>query len=317
MANVCRCYVIIIALSFAASAAHAQLINGGFETAGTNYVFPNVDGDGFILTNTPFAASWTPSGGAYVARTATNSPQQGQYRDTFTGYPYVGINDSGVTNTAHSGGFALRAFGPDTNTCCGGSGAFQVISSNTVAAVSNNTIWVFSGFVLNWSGDFLQDVGVGTVGFGLLQIVFQDANGGTIASQDGFHWDTNTVLDAWQPTSVTATSPAGTAQIAFFALHVGENNALGSLFFDDLSVTNTGVAPPPPPPPPIVTNQFQAVIQVGNQVCWPTVNNTSYQAQSSDDNVTWTDFGARMPGDGTTNCAFGVTHKFYRVQQLP
>jgi hypothetical protein len=100
-------------------------------------------------------------------------------------------------------------------------------------------------------------------------------------------------------------------------LHVGQNGVLGSIFFDDLSVTNTGVAPPPPPPPPIVTNQFQAVIQKGNQVCWLTVSNTSYQAQSSDDNANWTDFGSRMPGDGTTNCAFGASHKFYRVQQLP
>ena len=76
MANVCRCYVIIIALSFAASAAHAQFINGDFETAGTNYTFPDAgDGQFPIISNT-FAAGWTPNG-SYVARTATNGPQQG------------------------------------------------------------------------------------------------------------------------------------------------------------------------------------------------------------------------------------------------
>lgn len=322
MANVCRCYVIIIALSFAASAVHAQLFNGDFETTGTNYTFPDNGDMAFPVLSNTFAAGWTPFSGAYCARTATNGPQQGTYEELTIGYDFFGINQSksnGIpTTTSHGGLYSLRTFGTFTNQCCGGSGAGQIISSNTVAAISNNTIWVLSGFVLNWSGDPLSDSLAGIQNFGCLQIVFLDTNNVFLGSQDGTHWGTNNAtLDVWQPTSVTATSPAGTAAIEFIAEHVGQSGALGSLFFDDLSVTNTGVAPPPPPPPPVVTNQFQAVIQVGNQVCWPTVNNTSYQAQSSDDNVTWTDFGTRTPGDGTTNCAFGVTHKFYRVQQLP
>jgi len=318
MANVCRCCVIIIAFSFAASAVHSQLINGGFETAGTNiYAFPdNGDGAFPVISNT-LAAGWTPLGGSYVARTATNTPQQGTYEESSIAYDFVGINQSGFTNTAHAGGFALRAFGTFTNQCCGGSGAGQIISSNTVAAVSNNTIWVFSGNVLNWSGDPMSFANTGLTGFGLLQIAFLDTNGAIFATQDGTHWGTNNApLDVWQPTSVTATSPAGTASIEFFALHVGQNGALGSIFFDDLSVTNTGVAPPPPPPPPIVTNQFQAAIQTGNRVCWPTVVNASYQPQSSDDNSTWTPIGSPIPGDGASNCVFGVSHKFYRVLQL-
>ena len=52
----------------------------------------------------------------------------------------------------------------------------------------------------------------------------------------------------------------GNSPIEFHGLHVGMSAALGSIFFDDLSITNVGVAPPPPPPPPVVTNQFQAVI---------------------------------------------------------
>jgi hypothetical protein len=307
----------LILFAFTAISAHAQVLNNpGFETAGTNYTFPDTGDGSFPIISNTFAAGWTPNGGAYVARTGTNSPQQGTYEETSVAYDYVGINNSGSAATAHSGGFALRAFGPFTNMCCVGSGAYQILSSNTVAAVSNNTIWQLSGFIMDWSGDPILNNGLGVVGFGLLQIVFQDGNGASLSSQDGPHYDTNLVLNAWTPTSVTATSPAGTARIQFYALHVGMNAALGSLFFDDLSITNLGVAPPPPPPPPIVTNQFQAVIQTGNQVCWSTISNASYQAQSSDDNATWTGIGSPIPGDGTTNCTFGASHKFYRVLQL-
>jgi hypothetical protein len=308
----------LILFAFTAISAHAQqLTNPGFETAGTNYTFPDTGDGAFPIISNTFAAGWTPLNGAYVSRTSTNTPQQGTYEESSFSYDYVGINQSGFTNTAHSGGFALRAFGPFTNQCCVGSGAFQIITSNNVAAVSNNTIWKLSGFVFDWSQDPLNNAAIGVTGFGLLQIVFLDGSTNAIITKDGTHFDTNLVLDTWTPTSVTATSPAGTAQIQFFALHVGMAQSLGSIFFDDLSITNLGVAPPPPPPPPVVTNQFQAVIQTGNQVCWPTVVNASYQAQSSDDNVNWVNFGALIPGDGTTNCSFGATHKFYRVQQLP
>jgi hypothetical protein len=308
----------LILFAFTAITAHSQVLtNPGFETAGTNYGFPDVgDGNfGNIPITNIFATGWTPAGFSYVARTGTNSPQSGSYEESSEGYDYVGINNSGSATTAHTGGYALRAFGPFTNGCCLGSGAFQVISSNTVAAVSNNTIWVLSGYVLNWSGDQMSFDNVGLTGFGLLQIAFLDTNGVAIGTpQDGTHYDTNLVLDTWTPTSVTATSPAGTVSIAFYALHVGQNGALGSAFFDDLSITNTGVAPPPPPPPPVVTNQFQAVIQTGNRICFPTISTASYQPQSSDDGSTWANIGLLTPGDGNTDCVFSVTHKFYRVQ---
>ncbi len=313
MANVCRCFVIIIALSFAASAAHAQLINGGFETAGTNYVFPDTGDGAFPLITNTFAASWNPNGG-YVARTATNTPQQGTYEDSATGYDFVGVNQSGSTNTARGGAFSLRTFGPFPNACCIGSGASQLISSNTVPAVSNNTIWVVSGYALNWSGDPLQNFGLNVVGFGVLQVAFYDFTNGLIgAAIDGPHLDTNTVafpLNTWISCSVTGTAPPGTVSVGAWALHVGMSGALGSVFWDDLSVTNIGVAPPPPP---IVTNLVDAAILGGNQACWPTVVTSSYQPQFSDDGSTWTSIGTLIPGDGTTNCVFGFSHKFYRV----
>jgi len=300
------------AVSFATTAARAQLINGGFETAGTNYVFPNADNLGHIVTNV-FASGWTPNGGAYVVRTSINSPQGDTYEDIDTGYDFVGLSNSASSVTAQTGTYALRAFGTfPTPPAAAGSGAYQLITSNAVPAVSNNTIWVMSGSLLNWSGDPLADIGIGSVSFGLIQIVFLDGNGTNLLTIDGPHKDTNTVQNTWISCSVTGTAPAGTAQIQFFALHVGNSGGVGSIFFDDLSSTNIGVAPPPPP---IITNFFNTAIQAGNQVCWSTTTNVSYQPQFSDDNVTWNSIGSLLPGDGTSNCVFAITHKFYRVVQ--
>jgi hypothetical protein len=85
------------------------------------------------------------------------------------------------------------------------------------------------------------------------------------------------------------------------------------MFFDDMSITNIGVAPPPPP---IVTNQFQAVVQKGNQICFPTISTASYLPQSSDDGSSWSNIASPAPGDGLTDCVFSVSHKFYRVYVL-
>ena len=63
-----RLCVALIACTFSAIAVKAQsLINGGFETAGTNYVFPDQgDGQYGLITNT-FAARLDLPNGAYVA----------------------------------------------------------------------------------------------------------------------------------------------------------------------------------------------------------------------------------------------------------
>ena len=149
-----RLCVALIAFTFTAIAANAQnvLLNGGFETAGTNYTFPDAGDGSFPIISNTFAASWNPNEG-YSARTVTNGPQQGTYEDSATATDFVGINNSGSATTARSGVASLRTFGPFPNICCTGSGASQMISSNQNAAVSNNTIWVVSGYGLNWSGD--------------------------------------------------------------------------------------------------------------------------------------------------------------------
>jgi hypothetical protein len=324
-----RACVSLIVFAVTAAAANAQLLlNPGFETASTNLVYPP-DANGVIITNTS-AASWTVLGGQIYPndptnilrlafRTSTNSPASGTYTEADFGQSFLGINNSGSTNTAHSGGFALRAFGPFTNLCCQASGAYQAISSNNVPAISNNTIWVLSGSVFNWSGDPMQNIGGGVVNFGELQIQFYDGASNYLGQADSAQFGTNLAVNVWSNISVTATAPFGTAEIRAYALHVGMSAALGSVFFDDLSLTNIGVAPPPLPTPTLEP----AGIRKGDQVCWPTVVNTSYQPQYSDDNVLWVNIIATnaaqqlLPGDGTTNCIFSTSHKFYRVLATP
>jgi hypothetical protein len=324
LANVCRGCLILFALSFAAVTSHAQLINGGFDTTGTNYVFPdNGDGSFPLLTNV-FAAGWLPSGGSYVTRDSTNSPIEGSYEDEYSpNYDYYGLNQTGTNITARSGAYALRAFGPDTNLCCGASYAYQAISNSVSSQpVTNGQIWVASGYALVWSGDPMTNLATST-GFGNLQLAFLNASNTTINSYDGPHVldesdPTNPApMNVWISCSVTATAPYSAksivTQVRVYVGHVGMTGALGSIFWDDITLTNIGVAPPPPPIP---TNQFQAVIQTGNQICWPTISNASYQPQFSDDNSSWTNIGSLLPGDGTSNCVFAATHKYYRVLQL-
>jgi hypothetical protein len=310
MGIIWRLCVALIAFTFTAIAVNAQLINGNFEQAGTNYTFPDTGDGSFPIISNTFALGWNPNG-FYSARTLTNAPQQGTYEDASTGYDYVGINQSGTTNTAR-GAASLRTFGPFPATCCLGSGAVQLISSNQNAAVSNNTIWVVSGSGFVWSGDPLLDDGLGVTGFGCIQVAFYDVTNTLIGSPiDGPHLDTNTVLNTWISCSVTGIAPPGTVSVGAWAIHVGMDGALGSLFWDDMSIVNTGVAPPPPP---VITNDFQAVIQAGNKICFPTISTASYQPQSSDDGSIWSNITALTPGDGLTDCVFAVSHKFYRVQ---
>jgi hypothetical protein len=312
MGNFWRACVVLTTLAFTAIAANAQLINSGFETPGTNFIF-QTDANGNILTNTQ-ASGWSSTGPSGLAfRTGTNSPASGTYTEGDFFYTYPGINNSGSSLTAHTGGFAARIIGPFTNFCCDANGIFQGVTNSISQVVSNGQRWVVSGYGLNWSSDPMADFGPGVVGFGLIQIAFLNVSNTILLSVDGPHLDTNTVLDSWISCSVTGDSPVGTTQVRAYALHVGMSGALGSIFWDDLSLTEIGDSPPPPP---ILTNQFQAVSLRGNQVCWPSIVDSSYQPQFSDDNSTWTSIGSPLPGDGNTNCVFGVSHKFYRVLRL-
>ena len=304
-----RLCVALIAISFTAIAVNAQLTNPGFETAGTNYTWPDAGDGAFAIISNIFATGWSVNSG-YAARTLTNAPAQGTYEDAATGTDSPGINQSGTTNTAHSGGASLRVMGPFPAVCCAGSGAVQL---KTGASVTNNTRWVATGFGMNWSGDPMQSLVIGSVGFGLMQIAFYDGTNGLIGTPiDGLHITNGTPVDTWISCVVTADAPPGTVSVGVWGLHVGMAGAVGSIFWDDMTLTNIGTAPPPPP---IITNDFQVVIQAGNQLCWTSVVTASYQPQASDDGSTWTNIGSLLPGDGNVNCAFGTSHKFYRVLQ--
>jgi hypothetical protein len=121
------------------------------------------------------------------------------------------------------------------------------------------------------------------------------------------------LLDTWQFRSVTGTAPAGAGAIVVYAFELGYGaGSMGSIFFDDLSLVNLFA--------PIVTNIFHEAIISGNQVCWQTTTNASYQAQFSFNNVTWVNVGSPIPGDGTSNCTFDASGtfggRFYRVLEV-
>jgi hypothetical protein len=306
------CVILMVFASTAITANAQTLLNPGFELVTANVTNVFDDGNGNIVSNRP-PLLWTANNLAF--RTGTNSPASGTYLDPDFGHVYSGINSSASPTTARSGAFSGRVFGPFDLLCCGKSS----LSYTHTSGVAVRQIWVLKGYGLNWSGDPLtNEDGFATIdqNFGLLQIEFLDAASNIITTVDGPHLLADTPLDTWISCSVTGTAPFGTTQIRFLAAHVGKQGALGSIFWDDLSITNIGLAPLPTRPP-----LEPAGIQAGVQVCWPTVVGTSYQPQYSDDNSNWVNIipasaaQQMLPGDGTTNCIFSAAHKFYRVLQ--
>ena len=297
----------------AAITGNAQsLLNPGFELVTANVTNVFDDGNGNVVSNRP-PLFWTANNLAF--RSGTNSPPVGSFLDPDFGHLYSGLNSSASPATVHAGGFSARLFGPFDLLCCGKSSMSYMYTT----AVAARQIWVLKGFGLNWSGDPLtNEDGFATIdqNFGLIQIEFLNAASNILSTVDGPHLLADTPQDTWISCSVTGTAPFGTTQIRFHAAHVGKQGALGSIFWDDLSITNIGSAPLPTRPP-----LQPAGIQAGVQICWPTVVGTSYQPQYSDDNSNWINIIATaaaqqwLPGDGTSNCIFSTNHKSYRVVQ--
>jgi hypothetical protein len=72
----------------------------------------------------------------------------------------------------------------------------------------------------------------------------------------------------------------------------------------------------------VVTNLVPARVEQGVAVVWPTVAQSQYIVQAADElssSPVWTNLGAPMAGDGTTNLLFDPAttnrHRFYRVLQ--
>jgi hypothetical protein len=290
--------VAIVVLVLTATGTNAQLINGGFEL-----------GAG-IYTNYCSYPTLLFSTGA-VAWVQFNCTQRISTNDALLG----AINPTTFSNTAHSGMYSLKDYGPN-NANWDASGAYQVISNG----VAPGQTWILSGWALNWSGDPMSNKTVISSqgwGFGEIQIAWQTSSGGTLTSVDGqhlyaFNSATNpTPEDTWISCVITATAPAGAGRNAAYAMRVGRSGFDGgSIFWDDLSITNLSTT--------IVTNHLYETITKGNQVCWTTDTNSSYQAQSSADNVNWANLGTQIQGNGATNCVFDtvITNRFYRVLQL-
>lgn len=297
-ANVCQTLILWIGLEFLTGISSAQVLtNGGFEIAGGLYT--NTANTSQVTTG---AFGWTQFNYAFRMKDVDVVPNPGN--------PAADTN--AVFVGAHGGSYVFQCYGPFGN--WDASGAFQVVTNG----VSGGQTWVLSGFGLNWSGDPMTNITLLAQQFGLIQLVFKNASGTTLATIDGPHLNpTNPVpLDTWISCSVTGTTPAGTAQVWAYAMHVafGTGNQ-GSIFWDDLSLVNASI------PPPVVQTNAPSIV-VGNQICWPTTAGLSYQVQytNSTTGPVWTNLGGEIAGDGNTNCVFdpgGHSKKnFYRVLEL-
>jgi hypothetical protein len=96
---------------------------------------------------------------------------------------------------------------------------------------------------------------------------------------------------------------------------LGVNGPISRIEFDDIYFTGGGS---------LRTNVVSAAILDGIGISWPTVAGTNYTVQWTTNLVTdavWTNLGAPIVGDGTTNCLFdpmtGSPGKFYRILQSP
>jgi hypothetical protein len=284
MTIIFRAGVVLTVFALSAIVTNAQTLqNGGFELPGGLYT--NAANPAAVTTG---AVSWVQF--ANGLRTSTN--------------------DSGFAS-AHSGSYSLKCFG---STTWDGEGADQICYSNNVSV---GQVWVLSGFGLNPSSDPMTNSSPlgGAQPFGDLILQFHNAAGAQISGSEVHIVNTLSLTGIWQSVSTTGTVPVGTAYIQVYVMELGFGAAAfqsGSVYFDDINLVNLNA--------PIVTNTYHEAIISGNQVCWLTTTNASYQAQFSFNNVTWVNVGSPIPGDGTSNCTFDASGsfggRFYRVLEL-
>ena len=208
----------LTALALTAAIAYAPLgsaalVNGTFE-----------DGDA-TGGDFPGANGWTTF--ETVFTNATDGPAFGPVS-----------HDAGGTQS-------LKMYGPFVPG--GAAGAFQSIS-----ATPGNT-YDLDAWVMNWIGDPFRNLGI-------LQLNFLDSGGNALAggvqvSVDPFGTadvDLSVIQDGaeisdWTGLSLTAVAPAGTVEAQAFLLHIQTADpccAGGSLFWDDVSLTETVVPVP-------------------------------------------------------------------------
>lgn len=114
-----------------------------------------------------------------------------------------------------------------------------------------------------------------------------------------------TIIDggtAWKTYSIELTVPASPAQ-AKFGLRPGNDSVVA---FDNVSI----VVPQQTP--------FVAELKRGTVVSWEAAGaDYSYQAQKSEDEVTWTDFGPLVIGEEVTSSFDAEGAAFYQVLETP
>jgi hypothetical protein len=280
----------ILTLTLSSVATNAQLLNNGFEVAGG--IYTDTANNAIITTG---ALNWVQFNNGLRSTTDVSNP----------------------VSTVRSGNYSLWCYG---DTSWVGEGAYQQI-----LGVSPGQQWVFGGYGLTPSTAPLTNIAGGNPPqpFGLLQMIFQGINSittngsaystnfsslATLSPPSNF---TGAITDAWQFGSVTGTAPARTVAISVYVFELGYGaGSQGSIYFDDLSLVNLNA--------PIVTNRFYETIGRGNQVCWLSDTNSTWQPQASVNNVNWVNLGQALQGDGNTDCVFdaSLSNKFYRVLQL-
>ena len=236
---------------------------------------------------------------ANISQITTGALSWIQFNNAFR----TSVGDSGIVR---SGSYTLKCFGDQTWI---GEGAYQ-----RVGGASAGQKWVLSCYGLTPSSDPLTNTSIITPvqPFGLLQIAFQDIHSNSLGSANAPNI-VGSIRDAWQFTTITGTCPVGTAFVVAYVFELGYSaGASGAVYFDDVTLVNLNA--------PIVTNFFHEAITSGNQVCWMSTTNASYQAQFSLNNVTWVNVGSTIPGDGTSNCTFDASGsfggRFYRVLEV-
>jgi hypothetical protein len=154
-----------------------------------------------------------------------------------------------------------------------------------------------------------------------MQIMFKNAAGNTMTTYTALSVDSNFVTDTWTYLSVTngtggtdLVAPAGTASITCQIYENAQGGGGGSVWFDNLYVTQTQAAAPP-------SFSIKTSVSGGQiNISFPTVNGLTYDVLSTGDlknqTSTWQTIGT-VSGDGTVKSVsdtLGGAGRFYRVR---
>jgi endoglucanase Acf2 len=226
-------------------------------------------------------------------------------------YTYVAYNPRSTpqvatlySNSVALGTLTLPAFSlVSTNALTGNSGTVPLTVVSTIPAagqtgVSPNLSQVTVNFNQNVSAT--SATGVTLTGPNVTGLNYVQGDG---TSQLVFN-----LIGSFQPDQTYAMTIPAAVTVA------GGTNALGTNYVFSFTVA------PPPPPPAVVP----ALVERGVSISWPTRALSNYIIQAAGvpaSNSVWSNLGAAVVGDGTTNTVFDPIgtnlQRFYRVLPLP